>query len=303
MSSTDIFYFSGTGNSLVVAKDLAATLQGNLISIASVIGSPKIQSDADRIGVVFPVYFTYLGGVPFIVQDFVRKLEGLESKYVFAVCTHGGLPGGTLDRFNDMVEARGGRLAAGFTVRMGISIPTGLKLRRALFHQEFDKTDPRFHDAKQQDALYAGWAIKRDVISDIVARGEHGTCEVQREHASALVRRIFIGRYKLLAPHARDRAFRALVNAADESFRISEQCTGCGICASVCPVRNIVMVGERPEWQHRCENCLACYQWCPCNAIGGEIVAYDLRYHHPDVKLADIRRGVQGRDRWPEIPT
>jgi len=49
------------------------------------------------------------------------------------------------------------------------------------------------------------------------------------------------------------------------------------------------MINEKPSWLHRCEQCLACLQWCPQEAIqyGEKTVKYP-RYHHPEVVLKDI---------------
>lgn len=53
---TEIYYFTGTGNSLVVARDLTKELNGELIAIPSVMSKETINIDAEVIGIVFPVY-------------------------------------------------------------------------------------------------------------------------------------------------------------------------------------------------------------------------------------------------------
>ena len=85
------------------------------------------------------------------------------------------------------------------------------------------------------------------------------------------------------------------IPGADRSFRSDEKCNGCGICARVCPVGNIKMSDKKPVWQHHCENCIACYVWCPKEAITGEIVAYNELYHHPGVRLSDMLRRDETR--------
>lgn len=120
--NTEIYYFSGTGNSLAVARDITEKIHGKLISIPSVMDQQSIEIEADNIGIVFPCYLAQLYGVPLIVERFVRKLENIESKYIFAVCTCGGfesvnaLP--TLKNLSKIVKSMGGKLTAEFSIKL-----------------------------------------------------------------------------------------------------------------------------------------------------------------------------------------
>ena len=70
---TTIYYFSGTGNSLKVAKDLAGKLKDTeLIPIAKIWKEESILPHSNRIGFIFPLYFY---GCPSIVLDFLKKIE------------------------------------------------------------------------------------------------------------------------------------------------------------------------------------------------------------------------------------
>ncbi len=83
--STEIYYFSGTGNSLYVARDIAEKTNGKLISIPAVMNKQSIKTDANSIGIVFPVYMAHLYGIPLIVERFIKKLEDIGSKYIFGI--------------------------------------------------------------------------------------------------------------------------------------------------------------------------------------------------------------------------
>lgn len=57
----------------------------------------------------------------------------------------------------------------------------------------------------------------------------------------------------------------------DKPFHVdSVRCVKCGICADVCPTRNVVGgLGQEPTWKHNgsCLACFACYHHCPHHAI------------------------------------
>lgn len=70
--STIIYYFTGTGNSLMLARNLGNILDAKLVSIANVINNPINIEEAEVIGFIFPLYYQT---VPIIVQDFIKKLD------------------------------------------------------------------------------------------------------------------------------------------------------------------------------------------------------------------------------------
>ena len=116
---TKIYYFSSSGNSLSIARCVAEKANGTLIPISSLMEKEKIAPEADVIGLVFPAYYaTNDYGIPSIVSRFVNKLEKLGSKYIFAVCTCGHMPGTTIENLRKAITSQGGELACGFTVRM-----------------------------------------------------------------------------------------------------------------------------------------------------------------------------------------
>jgi MinD superfamily P-loop ATPase len=45
-----------------------------------------------------------------------------------------------------------------------------------------------------------------------------------------------------------------------------------------------LLVDGKPEWWHQCENCLACYNFCPEGAIESQIAQHGYRYIHPQYK-------------------
>jgi ferredoxin/flavodoxin len=271
-----IFYFTASGNSLAVARDITTKTGGKLVFIPTVMNKQNIHTESDVIGIVFPVYYASNDcGVPLIIQRFINKLEDTSSKYVFAVCTHSGMAGTTIENLKKLLRARGGELAAGFSINMGST---------------------QMPDEKQQKIL-VNQQKKTDFIAEYVLAQKRGKVETRgllRKIVFApvlflVIKPIFSRRYRQLSNTKQHVPFPQMIPTADNSYQCDEtKCKSCGVCVKVCPVDNIKLVNGRPVWLHHCETCYACYLWCPNNAISGKIVEYNDKYHHPYVGLLDM---------------
>jgi len=193
---------------------------------------------------------------------------------------------------DDLLRTRGGRLAAGYTVKLGIPFSAGQKIKHILFHSEL-RADVRKDNTKFMK-LSANWKKKLEKICDTVNNRKEGKLETTGPIAKmilspylAIEYRMGLTRYRHLSGR-RGSSFKELVPMTDIGFRCDKKCNGCGICARICPADNIKLVDKKPVWQHHCESCYACFQWCPRQAIGGDTPRYEKKYHHPAVKLKDM---------------
>lgn len=92
-----IFYFTGTGNSLYAASELAAAQGDRVASIAKLMDEKKDVyryelGENELLGFVFPVY---AWGPPKMVLDFIGRLDVKGKPYVFSLCTCGNDEGST----------------------------------------------------------------------------------------------------------------------------------------------------------------------------------------------------------------
>jgi len=265
VDGVEIFYFSGTGNSLAVARDMAERLSANLTPVTSLMDQESIDIEADVIGFVFPIYDFK---PPPIVEDVVRKLEGIDSKYLFAICTYGLAPAQSLRHFDTVLRSRGGQLSAGFAVYMPHS---------GIGSSTITKT--------QQEEMFRSWKDRLEGICETIDARE----ESKIESSSLLFN--FSKNIRMVS-HAMTFAWRLLLKGTDSlGFTFSEACHACGICEKVCPVRNIEIVNGKPIWSDHCAGCFACLNWCPKEAISVGGLDLGIKpYHHPDVKLPDMMR-------------
>ncbi|MHC4251173.1 MAG: EFR1 family ferrodoxin, partial [Planctomycetota bacterium] len=221
MSST-IYYFSGTGNSLRVARDIAERLDdAELVPLARA-SDEQLSPASDAVGIVFPVY---AWGPPRAVVQLLERLVISPDQYLFAVCTCGGCPGGTLVRIRKQLRARGMRLSTGFAVYM----PSNYIV--------FSGARPE----EEQRAMFEQARVRVDeIVAAVRAREER---DVEK---SSLVKRAFLS--GVIHPLASS-SFRR----ADRQFVVSDDCKRCGTCARVCPAGNITMEDSGPTWNHDCE--------------------------------------------------
>ena len=250
MEKNIIFYFTGTGNSLKVAKDIAETL-GNceLVSMGS---TYKLNGEYKHIGFVYPVHFSSLLKA---VERFIENLDINENKraYFFGVCTGGMTIGGLTDIAN-IIASKGGILSYGAFVKSFANYicayPMSEKVEEKTASQ-FERTKNISND------------IKNRTINKIPKSNGFAAFSTRKSKQN--------------------------VATEDMNYNVNDSCVGCETCYKICPVKNIKMENKKPSFLHDCEQCTACIQWCPKQAINYKDKTQDRkRYHHPNITLEDM---------------
>ena len=253
---TTIFYFSGTGNCLKTARDLAGELGD-----ADVIPIPKairgdIDLSAECIGVVYPVY---MFGIPLILSDFIKKLPATADKYIFAVATYAGCSGAAIGLTESGFKKQDLELSAGFVIKMP---------------SNYTPFGGAIAPEKQQKMFAAERHKVKDIVRIVKERRRH------LEKSFLLLRPVYRAIYKACAPS---------VPTCARYFWTDERCNSCGVCEKVCPVGNITLPEGKPVWGGKCEQCFACLQWCPQESIQySKSTRGKARYRNPDITVTDI---------------
>jgi len=287
MMQTQVYYFSGTGNTYALAKAIASHIRAELISIPSVMESSIVHIDAAQIVVVFPCYLALLSGMPLMVERFVRKIDAIEALEIHAVCNCGGyecvnaLP--SLHEFERAVKSCGGKLHAAHSVRLPMN------------NLDYDHIPVPIN--RDSGDIIEKSKVRMERISSRITRKEKTRYILPKKMLSCIMRP-FIKlagpsinnelKKRALEPVTSGLNYHDLIPMTDKSIRVDEGCIGCGTCAKICPAGNIQIVNEKPVFLHRCEMCFACDEWCPTNSIHHWSRKNGVKYHHPDVTLAEM---------------
>ena len=254
-----IFYFSGTGNTRFVAKEIAAGIGEELLFIPDLIRENRYKftlQPEETVGFCFP---THGWQPPRIVRDFIKQLSitrhpSPNNLYCWALTTCGDNMGEAMTILNKDLKAIGLKASTMFSVIM----PESYVCLPFMYTDTEDKEQQKIAAAKEQ---------LPHIIACLRERKE-GIEELEKGGTPRLYSYV-IGAY-----------FNArMVN--DKKFTVdTDACIKCGKCAKVCPVDNIT--GTPPVWNHngRCTSCLACYHYCPTHAINfGKITRKRGQYY------------------------
>jgi Fe-S-cluster-containing hydrogenase component 2 len=253
---TTLYYFSGTGNSLYIARELSKKINDCSIKpIAKYINDQKIASDSAKIGFVFPLYYY---GLPLIVDEFIKKMDMKKSDYIFYVMTSGGgsSPDFATSRISKALAGKNKKLNAGFRIMMPGNY---IKL----------------YGLDSAELIRMKSIRSMSQMNNIAKTVNSNQPDVKKNSHQVFAKII-------------NAWWKSWVLKSDNDFKVTSACNSCAICEKVCPVNNIKMQNGKPAWQHNCQECLACLHFCPQVAIESKKSAGKGRYHHSQVTVKDI---------------
>lgn len=231
-----IFWFSGTGNSRLVAKRLSDKLGEPMLEINALTLAHCHVTDAERIVWVFPIYSW---GVPPVVRRFMGMVQLDCDVPHHMVCSCGDDIGLANAMWRGDLAARGWKGVSSHSVQMPnnyVSLPG------------FDVDSPRVEQSKLDAAVARIDAVARDIAGgrciDDVVPGSIAWIKTK------VIYPLFV-KYEMNPGR----------------FKATDACVGCSKCARICPLNNIEMKHSRPEWGRECAMCLACYHVCPNHAV------------------------------------
>lgn len=262
-----VLYFTGTGNCLYVARQLAGK-EGEILSIPQLMRKKQFEIEADEIGLVYPIY----GHMPpYMVREFIKKAQ-LKAEYKFAVLTYGMRKCNAVEIW-DGISRKAGNVFdyIGTIIMVDNWLPN------------FDMNEQMKIDKHIPENL-------AKITSDLSNRRrwhEPVTQEDREQHEGFMS-------LSGLDPEV------GFLMKADRSFRVTDDCIRCGICTYVCPRGNYQLTGQGVKMQGDCEFCFACIQNCPQRAIqfkkkedgtwpDGSEKNPNARYRNENVSLMELK--------------
>ena len=256
--SMTIYYLSATGNSLQMAKMLAEQLgttdEVRLVSIPDALEKNDL-TPSGSVGFVLPLHFFAL---PLLAEEFLTQVDLSQTTYTFGLVTAGfHYISDAFHELTELVYLTGGELHAAFYVDMvSVYLPLNDLPPQA-------KTERKLQSAEKRLKEIATQIAERKAVKS-------------REYFAWPSRLI----HRLVQKHP---------EKLDEEFFTTEACTICGLCAQICPRKNIQLTNGQPTWHRQCTQCLACLHICPTKSIElGQRTKGKRRYHHPAIQVKEL---------------
>lgn len=283
MDEIVIYYFSGTGNSLFVAKELQKRISdSSLIPIISLLDERVIHTKGKTIALVFPVHAIT---IPIAVKKFLMKADFESSEYLFAIVTREGTIFKGFQKIDRILNKKNKQLDAGFILNM--------------YNNDTRHENYKVPSESDISALESVVLKKLDFIQNII-KYRMASREKDSEYTIDFGHNPFVNKIleKIVLTGMTVSEYIGGVNY----FYSDSNCIGCGICEKVCLSKKISMIDKKPIWNKKvlCYMCFACLNYCPKRSVQisdipgvKSYTKINGRYTHPYAAINDICKQKQ----------
>lgn len=244
-----ILYFSGTGNSKFIASVLGEETKQNVVSLNKLLkGNEKLSlKNEPSITVVCPIY---AGRIPRIVENCIKNAHIPYGTKTYFITTCGDSMGNADSYLKKLCNAK----QLDFYGTAEIKMPEGYIV---MFTAPEDAA---------ANCLITDGKNKAVSLAKIIENEQPLPDSKNKWSAmSHLLNPIF---------------YKAFISA--KGFYTKSNCVSCGTCVTTCPLNNINLKGDRPQWSNDCTHCMACISSCPTQAIEFHKKTADKKRYHCD---------------------
>ncbi len=249
-----VVFFSGTGNSRYIAKNIAEVLGDELIDATYSVKEEVVLYCGENTDTYIFVCPTYAWQIPKVFKKHIENAtfvnENSKPLNAYFVLTCGGDIGNAEKYINALCKKKGFNL-------LGVAEVVMPENYLAMFSVPSEKTSQKII-AKAEEKL-------PDIIEKIKNR-----LPLESKKPSFL-----------------DKRKSDIVNltfypfcVSAKKFYTTNKCISCGKCEKICPLNNIKIIDGKPSWGKNCTHCMACICLCPTEAIEyGKKSIGKRRYH------------------------
>ena len=243
-----LFYFTGTGNSLYVARQI----EEKPISIPQILHQENLNFKDEKIGIVYPVY---AGEAPKIVLEFLEKAT-FETDYFYLILTYGKDVTDAPECIARLLEEKGRHVNYIHSILMVDN-----------YLPSFDMNEQRAMNKNVEQQIQQALQDIQNKKQEIPEATQAG----RDFHASA--KEIFAKNPELIN---------------GEQITVTDKCVGCGRCYISCydGGHQAMEWSEKTRTPHcnteKCVGCLLCGHVCPVGCIDlGEVKFKKGEKEHP----------------------
>ncbi|MDE6442501.1 MAG: EFR1 family ferrodoxin [Clostridia bacterium] len=232
-------YFSGTGNTKYCIEKFLKAFEGSAraLPIEDPAATDAVKN-TDEIVFAYPVQYSNL---PKIVRDFIKLNRGIwRGKRIFIIATMGLFSGDGAGCSARLFKKYGAKVIGGLHLKMPDCIGDSKLLKKPL-----DKNRELIKQAEEKIVKAA----------DNIKSGKY-----PKEGLGFFYHVAGLFGQRLYFPNKTKKYYDGVKADGDK-------CVACGLCASVCPMKNIRIEGGKVIFNGKCTMCYRCFSNCPQKAI------------------------------------
>lgn len=237
-----IVCFSGTGNSLAVAKEVLKHIPYHRLFRLDHSNAARISDEFVEDKEIIWIFPTYSWGIPPVIKNAIESFCGSDKTIHHMITTCGDDIGNCASLWRRLMKRHNFITGAAFSVQMPNTY-----------------INMKGFDVDNQ-------ALENEKVAQMPERVKH-ICDTIKSYTGTPIDDVVKGAIPRLKTSVIYPWFKKYeINPA--KFNVDkETCLSCRLCASRCPLDNITMDHNLPKWGDNCTMCLRCYHHCPTKAI------------------------------------
>lgn len=244
-------YLSGTGNTKHCIEKLTKLLDISASSLP--LESEKVVGAIQTNDIIILGYPTQFSNMPYMVRNFINTNASLwHGKKILCVTTMGAFSGDGAGCSARLLRKHGAIILGGLHICMPDSVCDSKLLKKTIVQNK--------EKIRQADT-------KIEFIALQIEKGKYPTDGIT-----------FISH--LFGLFGQRLWFYRKTSSYTDKLKINKNCTGCKLCVSLCPMKNISIKNGKAVADKKCTMCYRCISHCPQMAITllGKEVKEQCRY-------------------------